>query len=144
MSSKEQLTPALARSVKMSSGLGFSMKRLTRPCASIPTRPTAETRPRGRHNSPANCTGSLLTVAAVMITASNPRPSLKDLAAAAASGFVTAEGRDLLLVDSDPLRLLDRLATGSSTEAALQSVLRISYADLDAETIRYLKKTYGQ
>jgi uncharacterized protein (TIGR00730 family) len=29
---------------------------------------------------------------------------------AAASGFVTAEGRDLLLVDADPLRLLDRLA----------------------------------
>jgi uncharacterized protein (TIGR00730 family) len=29
---------------------------------------------------------------------------------AAASGFVTAEGRDLLLFDSDPRRLLDRLA----------------------------------
>jgi hypothetical protein len=44
----------------------------------------------------------------------------------------------------DIARLLDRLAAGSSPEAALQTVLRISYADLDAETIRYLKKTYAQ
>jgi tetratricopeptide (TPR) repeat protein len=43
----------------------------------------------------------------------------------------------------DIVRLLDRLATEPSVEAALRSVLRITYPELDAETIRYLQKTYG-
>jgi hypothetical protein len=44
----------------------------------------------------------------------------------------------------DIVRLLDRLATEPSMEAALRSVLRITYPELEAETIRYLQKTYGQ
>ncbi|MBI1750027.1 MAG: tetratricopeptide repeat protein [Acidobacteria bacterium] len=43
---------------------------------------------------------------------------------------------------SDIARLLDRLATEPSPEAALRSVLRTTYPELDAETIKYLKKTY--
>ncbi len=42
----------------------------------------------------------------------------------------------------DVVRLLDRLATETSTEAALQNVLRTTYPELEAETIKYLKKTY--
>jgi len=44
----------------------------------------------------------------------------------------------------DIVRLLDRLATESSMEAALRSVLRITYPELEAETIRYLQKTYAR
>ncbi|MBI1738323.1 MAG: hypothetical protein HYR58_03660 [Acidobacteria bacterium] len=44
----------------------------------------------------------------------------------------------------DIVRLLDRLATESSTEAALRSVLHTTYPELDAETIKYLKKTYAR
>lgn len=42
----------------------------------------------------------------------------------------------------DIARLLDRLATEPSADAALRGVLRITYPELDAETIRYLQKTY--
>ncbi len=44
----------------------------------------------------------------------------------------------------DIVRLLDRLATETSPEAALRSVYRTTYPELDAETIKYLKKTYGR
>jgi tetratricopeptide (TPR) repeat protein len=43
---------------------------------------------------------------------------------------------------SDISRLLDRLATSPSTEAALQESLRIDYAELDQLTMAYLRKEY--
>jgi hypothetical protein len=43
---------------------------------------------------------------------------------------------------SDISRLLDRIATSSSTEAALQEVLHLNYADLQQQTIVYLKHAY--
>ncbi len=45
---------------------------------------------------------------------------------------------------SNIARMLDRLAAETSTEAALRAVMRLSYADLDAETIKYLRKAYGK
>jgi hypothetical protein len=41
-------------------------------------------------------------------------------------------------------RLLDRLPQTGSGAAALRDVLRMDYADLDSETIKYLKRTYMQ
>jgi hypothetical protein len=41
-------------------------------------------------------------------------------------------------------RLLDRLPQAGSAAAALRDVLRMDYADLDSETIKYLKRTYMQ
>lgn len=43
---------------------------------------------------------------------------------------------------SDISRLLDRLATSSSTEAALQETLHLNYADLQQQTLTYLKHAY--
>ena len=43
---------------------------------------------------------------------------------------------------SDISRLLDRLSTSPSTEAALQESLRIDYAELDQQTMAYLRKEY--
>jgi tetratricopeptide (TPR) repeat protein len=43
---------------------------------------------------------------------------------------------------SDLNRLMDRLATGESTESAMKTVLRSGYADLAGNTVDYLKKTY--
>jgi tetratricopeptide (TPR) repeat protein len=43
---------------------------------------------------------------------------------------------------SDISRLLDRIATSPSTAAALQETLRLSYDDLQQQTITYLKHTY--
>jgi tetratricopeptide (TPR) repeat protein len=40
-------------------------------------------------------------------------------------------------------RILGRLATGESPEAAVQEVLRGNYADLAHDTVTYLRKTYG-
>ena len=44
----------------------------------------------------------------------------------------------------DMQRLLDRIAAGSPTEAALHDVLRDDYGDLMQATAEYLKKTYGR
>ncbi len=41
-------------------------------------------------------------------------------------------------------RLLDRVTDSPSTEAALQSTLRMDYAQLELETVKYLKRTYVQ
>jgi hypothetical protein len=41
-------------------------------------------------------------------------------------------------------RMLDRMRTESSVEAAVQSTLRMDYAQLEAETVRYLRRTYLQ
>lgn len=42
----------------------------------------------------------------------------------------------------DLVRLLDRLSTGASGEVAVQSVLHMSYADLNAQAADYLRRTY--
>ncbi len=39
-------------------------------------------------------------------------------------------------------RLLDRISNSASTEAAVRGVLRMDYADLERETVRYLRRTY--
>ena len=43
---------------------------------------------------------------------------------------------------SDISRLLDRVATSPSTEAATQEMLHASYADLQDQTLAYLKHEY--
>ena len=43
---------------------------------------------------------------------------------------------------ADISRLLDRIASGISTEAALRETLRSDYADLEQQTIAYLKREY--
>jgi tetratricopeptide (TPR) repeat protein len=43
----------------------------------------------------------------------------------------------------DVERILERIGTGSSTEAALREVLRSDYNDLMQSTTEYLRKTYG-
>jgi tetratricopeptide (TPR) repeat protein len=43
---------------------------------------------------------------------------------------------------SDVSRLLDRVATSPTTEAALHDALRMSYADLQQQTVSYLKHAY--
>jgi tetratricopeptide (TPR) repeat protein len=43
---------------------------------------------------------------------------------------------------SDISRLLDRIATSSTTEGALQEALRLDYAELDQQTMSYLRKEY--
>jgi tetratricopeptide (TPR) repeat protein len=45
---------------------------------------------------------------------------------------------------TDVVRILDRIASGESPEAALRSVLRDSYGDLEQATSQYLQKTYGR
>ncbi len=39
-------------------------------------------------------------------------------------------------------RLLDRIATEPSTEAAARGTLRMDYAEIEQETVKYLRKTY--
>ncbi|HWQ03363.1 MAG TPA: hypothetical protein VNL38_02690, partial [Candidatus Nitrosotenuis sp.] len=41
-------------------------------------------------------------------------------------------------------RLLDRLPQAASPAQALRETLRTDYPELDAETVKYLKRTYGQ
>lgn len=43
---------------------------------------------------------------------------------------------------SDISRLIDRISTASSTEAALREVLHTDYSDLDEQTIAYLRHEY--
>ena len=43
---------------------------------------------------------------------------------------------------TDITRLLDRVATASSTEAALRETLRLDYSDLQQQTIDYLRRAY--
>jgi tetratricopeptide (TPR) repeat protein len=42
----------------------------------------------------------------------------------------------------DMERILNLIGEGSSTEAAIQEVLHLSYNDLEKETVNYLRKTY--
>jgi len=43
---------------------------------------------------------------------------------------------------SDISRLVDQVASASSTEAALREALHLSYEDLNQQTITYLKRAY--
>ena len=43
---------------------------------------------------------------------------------------------------TDISRLLDRIATAPSTEAALREILRLDYSELQQQTIDYLRQTY--
>ena len=42
----------------------------------------------------------------------------------------------------DVQKILNSIGEGSSTEAAIQEVLHLSYDELEAETVKYLRKTY--
>lgn len=43
---------------------------------------------------------------------------------------------------SDVERILNAIAAGSTTEAAIQEVLHLNYDELEKETVNYLRKTY--
>lgn len=45
---------------------------------------------------------------------------------------------------SDVVRILERIAEGSSTEVALRSTVHSGYAGLEADVTAWLKKTYGE
>lgn len=45
---------------------------------------------------------------------------------------------------SDISRVLDRMATSSSPEAAVQEVMHQSYDDLEQQAVIYLKRAYMQ
>ena len=42
----------------------------------------------------------------------------------------------------DVQKILNSIAEGSSTEAAIQEVLHLNYDELEKETVNYLRKTY--
>jgi hypothetical protein len=42
----------------------------------------------------------------------------------------------------DVQKILNSIGEGSTTEAAIQEVLHLSYDELEAETVKYLRKTY--
>ena len=42
----------------------------------------------------------------------------------------------------DVERILNAIAAGSSTEAAIQEVLHLNYDEMEKETVEYLRKTY--
>jgi hypothetical protein len=44
----------------------------------------------------------------------------------------------------DVERILDRLASGGSTESAMRQILRDDYADISEATVHYLQKAYGK
>jgi tetratricopeptide (TPR) repeat protein len=81
--------------------------------------------------------------------------SLKDLegswmrlpnpVAAYAYAWALANMEYIVQVDgmSDVERILERIAAGSTTEAAVREVLHSDYADLMESTAQYLRKTYG-
>jgi hypothetical protein len=67
-------------------------------------------------------------------------------AAAYAYAWALANIEYIVHVDgmSDVDRILDRIASGSSAEAALKGVLRSDYEELMFGTADYLRKTYGR
>jgi Peptidase MA superfamily/Tetratricopeptide repeat len=56
--------------------------------------------------------------------------------------LATVEGIAAMGSSVDLERLLDSLAAGASAEAAVRSVLRLDYADLNRSTNEYLRRTY--
>jgi len=65
-------------------------------------------------------------------------------AAAYAYAWALANVEDIVQGDgmTDMERILDRLAGGSTVEAALHQVLRSDYEELMQSTAQYLRKTY--
>jgi tetratricopeptide (TPR) repeat protein len=67
---------------------------------------------------------------------------------AAAYAYATALANVEYIVQADGMgdveRILDRIAAGSSTEAALRDVLHDGYDDLTQSTAEYLRKAYGR
>lgn len=74
-----------------------------------------------------------------------PWMRLPDPIAAYAYAWALANIEYIVQVDgmSDVERILERLAAGSTTEAAVRDVLHSDYADLMQSTAQYLRKTYG-
>ena len=70
---------------------------------------------------------------------------LPNSAAAYAYAWALANVEYIVQVDgmTDMQRILDRLAVGSTVEAALRQVLRSDYDELTQSTAQYLRKTYG-
>jgi tetratricopeptide (TPR) repeat protein len=71
---------------------------------------------------------------------------LPDDAAGSAYAWALANVEYIVQVDgmADIERILDRIGSGSSTEAALREVLNSDYEDLMQSTADYLRKTYGR
>ena len=57
-------------------------------------------------------------------------------ALAVVEGIIDAGGM------TDVTRLLDRIATAPSTEAALKETLRLDYQELQQQTLTYLRRAY--
>jgi tetratricopeptide (TPR) repeat protein len=74
-----------------------------------------------------------------------PWMRLSNPVAAYAYAWALANMEYIVQVDgmSDVERILDRIAAGSTTEAAVREVLHSDYADLMQSTAQYLRKTYG-
>jgi tetratricopeptide (TPR) repeat protein len=74
-----------------------------------------------------------------------PWMHLSNQIAAYAYAWSLANMEYIIQVDgiTDVDRILDRLATGSTAEAAVREVLRSDYDDLMQSTAQYLRKTYG-
>jgi tetratricopeptide (TPR) repeat protein len=74
-----------------------------------------------------------------------PWMRLPDPVAAYAYAWALANMEYIVQVDgmSDVERILERIAAGSTTEAAVREVLHSDYADLMESTAQYLRKTYG-
>ena len=74
-----------------------------------------------------------------------PWMQLSNPVAAYAYAWALANMEYIVQVDgmSDVERILDRIAAGSTTEAAVREVLHSDYADLMQSTAEYLRKTYG-
>jgi tetratricopeptide (TPR) repeat protein len=76
------------------------------------------------------------------------RPWLQLSAAKAAYAYAWALANMEYIIQTDGMgdveRILDRLATGASTEDAVRDVVHSDYNDLMRETAQYLRKTYGQ
>ena len=70
--------------------------------------------------------------------------SLKEPAVHDAYAWALANIEFLVMKDgmSDVERILDRIATGEPTEAALREALHSDYADLEQSTAEYLRKAY--
>jgi tetratricopeptide (TPR) repeat protein len=76
------------------------------------------------------------------------RPWLQLSAAKAAYAYAWALANMEYIIQTDGMgdveRILDRIATGASTEEAVRDVVHSDYNDLMRETVQYLRKTYGQ
>ena len=67
---------------------------------------------------------------------------LRQQAALAEARLAQHSGHAALPGTGDLERLLDRISAGASAEAAAGSALRMDYAELERETVKYLRRTY--